>query len=314
MINQVKNSKALNISGTLHSPVLLKELLSLFSEDNPPQNILDCTFGRGGHSLAFLKKFPSAAITALDRDKAAIEFGLAFKVLKAKKIKLLNENFYKYPFILKDKKSFDLIIMDLGVSSPQLDDKERGFSFYQDGPLDMRMDQTQVNTAKDIINQYSKQDLIQLFKSYGEIRKPYKVVSDIVKQRKKRPLETTAELVQLIQKHHGFYRNKHPATTWFLALRIAVNEELTGLSRCLAAYLDLLNPKAYWAVISFHSLEDRIIKRAFRLFVKEGKGRLFNKKVIQAQKEELKNNPRSRSAKLRVFQKKLSERRLASLV
>ena len=275
----------------------------MFSEDSFPKNMLDCTFGRGGHSLAFLKKFPKTSILALDRDRTAVEFGLSSQEFKGKNIEFLNQNFYEYPFVLKEKRSFDFILMDLGVSSPQLDNEERGFSFYQEGPLDMRMDQKQSLTAKDIINQYSKQDLIRIFKSYGEIKNPYKLVSDIIAQRKKKKIETTTELAQLIQKRYGFYRNKHPATTWFLALRIAVNEELTGLSGCLSAYLDLLNPKAYWAVISFHSLEDRIIKQAFRRFVKEEKGKLYNKKVIQAQREELKTNPRSRSAKLRVFQK-----------
>ena len=288
---------------TLHTPVLLQELLSLFPPESPPYNILDCTFGRGGHSLAFLQKFPETNVLALDRDQTAIEFGLRAQEFQGKKIEFLNQNFYEYPFILKKEKNFDLILMDLGLSSPQLDNKERGFSFYQEGPLDMRMDQAQTLTAKDIINQYSKQGLIQLFKSYGEIRSPYNVVSDIVRQRKNQPIETTAELSQLIQKHYGFYRNKHPATTWFLALRIAVNEELTGLKSCLRSYLDLLGPKAYWAVISFHSLEDRIVKQAFRQFVREGNGRLYNKKVIQARREEIKSNPRSRSAKLRVFQK-----------
>lgn len=292
-----------NLKYSQHTPVLLQELLSLFLEDNPPKNILDCTFGRGGHSLAFLKKFPQAVTLALDRDNSAIEFGLTLKEFKEKKIKFLNENFYEFPFIFKKKQTFDLILMDLGVSSPQLDNKERGFSFYKEGPLDMRMDQKQTLTAQYIINQYSKQELIQIFKTYGEIKNPANVVSDIVKQRKRKKFETTMELSRLIQKRYGFYKNKHPATTWFLALRIAVNEELIGLKHCLEAYLDLLNPEAYWAVISFHSLEDRIIKRSFCQFVKEGKGILYNKKVIQAQQAERKSNPRSRSAKLRVFQK-----------
>ena len=299
----MKSSNELSASPSLHTPVLLEELLMLFSQDSPPKNILDCTFGRGGHSLAFLQKFPKTVILALDRDSTAIEFGLTLKEFKGKKNELLNQNFYEFPFTLKKRKTFDLVLMDLGASSPQLDNKERGFSFYKEGPLDMRMDQTQILTAKDIINQYSKQELIQLFKTYGEIKNPYKVVSDIITHRKKKKIKTTTELSHLVQKHYGFYRNKHPATTWFLALRIAVNGELTGLRHCLKAYLDLLNPGAYWAVISFHSLEDRIVKQAFYQFVKEGKGRLYNKKVIQAQKEERRKNSRSRSAKLRIFQK-----------
>ena len=275
----------------LHTPVLLNELLALFSEKTSPQNILDCTFGRGGHSLAFLKKFPTAFILALDRDKEAIDFGTGLKSVKDKKIKLLQKNFYEFPNIFEQTKFFDLILMDLGLSSPQLDEGERGFSFYKEGPLDMRMDQRQNLKARDIINQYSKQDLIKLFKTYGEIRNPYKVVSDIITQRKRKKFETTAELSRLIQKHHAFRGNKHPATTWFLALRIAVNGEIEGLESSLKAYLRLLKPKAYWAVVSFHSLEDRIVKRTFRQFVKENKGELYNKKVIQASKEERQKKP-----------------------
>ena len=299
----MKNANEFNTAGFSHNPVLLDEVLSLFSKEKPPKNILDCTFGRGGHSLAFLKKFSQTTILALDRDSSAIDFGFTLKEFKEKKIKFLKQNFYEYPFILKKKKTFDLVLMDLGLSSPQLDNPERGFSFYREGPLDMRMDQKQALMAQDIVNHYSKQELIQLFKTYGDIKSPYKVVSDIVLRRKRKKIQTTTELSQLIQKHHGFYRNKHPATTWFLALRIAVNAELIGLNRCLKAYLDLLKPTAYWAVISFHSLEDRIVKRSFRQFVKEGKGRLYNKKAIQAQRGEKQKNPRSRSAKLRVFQK-----------
>ena len=291
-----------DFKNSLHTPVLLQELLLLFSIKNPPKRILDCTFGRGGHSLAFLKKFPKTFITALDRDETAIEFGLTLKAVKEKKISLFNWNFYEFPFTAKTKK-FDLILMDLGLSSPQLENKERGFSFYKKGPLDMRMNQKQSLTAEEIINTYSKRELIKLFQTYGEIRRPYNAVSDIVTQRKRRKFKTTTELSQLIQKHYGFRKNKHPATTWFLALRIEVNQELAGLERCLKAYLDLLEPKAYWAVISFHSLEDRIVKQAFRQFAKAGKGKIYNKKVIQAMKEEKQKNPRSRSAKLRIFQK-----------
>ena len=291
------------LNSYLHTPVLLKELLALFSEKTAPKNILDCTFGRGGHSLAFLKKFPEAFILALDRDKEAIEFGANLQLAQEKKIKLFHQNFFEFPNVFKKIELFDLILMDLGLSSPQLDEGERGFSFYKEGPLDMRMDQRQELKARDIINQYSKQELIQLFKAYGEIRTPYKVVSDIIIQRKRKKFETTAELSQLIQRHYGFRKNKHPATTWFLALRIAVNGELEGLESCLKAYLKLLKPKAYWAIVSFHSLEDRIVKKAFRQFVKAGQGELYNKKVIQASKEERQKNPRSRSAKLRVFQK-----------
>ena len=288
-----------------HFPVLVSELLSLFSKESPPKQILDCTFGRGGHSLAFLKKFPKSQITALDCDYQAVQYGLSLNEARKGKIKLINKNFHHFARFCKRTEIYDLIVMDLGTSSPQLDDPDRGFSFYQDGPLDMRMDQRQKLKAKDIINTWSKKALIELFQSYGEIRNPHKVVSALVEQRQRKKFETTRELSQWIQK---FYPRKvkhksHPATAWFLALRIQVNQELEGLNKGLSDCLPLLKNQAYLSVISFHSLEDRIVKRTFKKFIAEGKGRLWNKKVIRPGFEERKQNPRSRSAKMRVYQK-----------
>ena len=198
-----------------------------------------------------------------------------------------------------------MILMDLGVSSPQLDEKERGFSFDQNGPLDMRMDRKQKFKADDIINSWSQAELIRLFQSYGEIRSPYRVVSAILKQRRKKKFESTADLSNLIQKYQARKAfGKHPATTWFLALRVEVNQELEGLKACLPDFLPLLKEQGYLVVISFHSLEDRIVKKTFRQFVNERRGQLWNKKVIVSSLEEKKQNPRSRSAKMRVFQKK----------
>lgn len=288
-----------------HTPILVDELISLFSEDSPPQKMLDCTFGRGGHSLAFLKAFPQLCITALDCDESAVAYGRSLKEVKEGKIKIFKQNFHHLSEsggILSS--DYDLILMDLGVSSPQLDEEERGFSFYRDGPLDMRMDREKEFQAKDIINAWNKKDLIQFFQSYGEIRKPHKVVEALLKQRQKKHFERTRELSQLIQKASGFQRgNRHPATKWFLALRMKVNEELEGLKNSLSDFVPLLKEGAYLAVISFHSLEDRIVKEKFRNWSKEEKGRLWNKKVIRPSFQELKKNIRSRSAKLRVFQK-----------
>ena len=288
-----------------HLPILVSELLSLFSEESPPQQVLDCTFGRGGHSLAFLKKFPKAHITALDCDHQAVKFGCSLREAKKEKMKLINKNFHEFVSFCKKKEFYDLILMDLGVSSPQLDEPSRGFSFYQDGPLDMRMDQRQKLQAKDIINTWNKKDLIALFQSQGEIRNPYKVVSSLIEQRRKKKFETTRELSQWIQKFYPHkMRNKHhPATAWFLALRIQVNQELEGLKKCLPDFLPLLKNQGYLAVISFHSLEDRIVKKTFKEFIAKGQGKLWNKKVIRPSFKEKKQNPRSRSAKMRVYQK-----------
>ena len=288
----------------LHFPVLVSEIVSLFSKDNPPQQILDCTFGRGGHSLALLEEFPQLFITGLDCDDQAIEYGLSLKESKGEKLKLLKKNFHHFSDSAGGKDTYDMILMDLGVSSPQLDEEKRGFSFYQDGPLDMRMDREQKFKADDIINNWSREKLIKLFQSYGEIKSPYKVVSAILKQRQKKKFKNTLELSNLIQKHRSRrYGQKHPATPWFLALRMEVNQELKGLEVCLPGFLPLLKENGYFVVISFHSLEDRIVKKAFRQFAIEKKGQLWNKKAIFPNLAERKKNPRSRSAKMRVFQK-----------
>ncbi len=288
----------------LHEPVLVSELLSLFSEEAPPQEILDCSFGRGGHSRALLSRFPQARVTGLDWDRQAIEYGSSLREAKEGKIKLLKRNFYEFASSSKKRETYNMIVMDLGPSSPQLDDGERGFSFYQDGPLDMRMDRERKLKAGDIINSWSREELIRLFQSFGEIKNPRRTVEAIIKQRGEKKFERTLELSRLIQKRNSRNnRRKHPATAWFLALRIAVNQELEGLKACLPEFPPLLKERGLLAVISFHSLEDRIVKRAFRQLAGEGKGRLWNKKAIRPGLEEKKQNPRSRSAKMRVFQK-----------
>ena len=312
-----------------HQPVLLSQLLSLFESLQPPRHILDCNFGRGGHSLALLKKFPQAKITAIDCDDQAIAFGKELEEIKTGRIQLLRQNFCHFAENLNaeilrsaprpasklatnhsalapassSKKRYDLILMDLGPSSPQLHDPKRGFSFYQDGPLDMRMDRQNPLTAEIILNSYSKRQLIHLFQSFGEIKRPRPVVEKIIQQRKKEPFKSSYQLARLIQ-NQGPKRKrqkKHPATTWFLALRIAVNSELDNLKQALPAFLPLLAREGKLAVISFHSLEDRIVKTAFKKFVAEGQGALLNKKALQAGRQERRQNPACRSAKLRIF-------------
>jgi len=287
-----------------HTPVLLEELLSLLNHKEKPKRILDCTFGRGGHSLAFLKKDSRVRVLAFDRDLTAIKWA---KTLKQERLQVFHQNFYDFPkkpdLVVCHNLSFDLILMDLGLSSPQLDEAKRGFSFNKEGALDMRMDQDQEFKAEHILNSFSKKELIELFQTYGEIKHPFSVVNEIIQKRKKTKINTTKEFVKMIEKYHSPVRHRHPATKWFLALRIAVNNELKGLKESLPQYFDFLNPGAFLAVISFHSLEDRIVKHCFRDFVKSKKGSLYNKKIIRPTKKERERNIRSRSAKLRVFQK-----------
>ncbi|NCN95165.1 MAG: 16S rRNA (cytosine(1402)-N(4))-methyltransferase RsmH, partial [Bdellovibrionales bacterium] len=180
---------------------------------------------------------------------------------------------------------------------------ERGFSFYHDGPLDMRMDQSQEFKASDIINQWSEDELVELFREYGEIYKPYRVVNEIVKRRETKPFETTMELSLLIERTFGWRtKGKHPATNFFLALRLEVNQELTELhSSLLKIITHALRPKGRLMVISFHSTEDRIVKKLFKSSTHLGLN--LTKKVIAPERSEILLNPRSRSAKLRVFQR-----------
>jgi len=283
-----------------HIPVLLSEIFSLFPTHFVPQNMLDCTFGRGGHSLAFLKKYPRLKILALDRDQEAIDYGKALGITKQLDFLKINFNHFAKEYPLQEQ--FDIILMDLGVSSPQIDDAQRGFSFYQDGPLDMRMDQEQTLTAAQVVNGFSKKDLADLFQHYGEIKYPFQVVNSIFRTRQKKKFKTTKELVDVIKQHipHKL-SSHHPATPYFLALRLFVNQELEGLEQGLPSFLPLLKKGAYWIVISFHSLEDRIVKKAFKNFGIQGQGYVGHKKVITASSKERHLNPRSRSAKLRVF-------------
>jgi 16S rRNA (cytosine1402-N4)-methyltransferase len=197
------------------------------------------------------------------------------------------------------------MLLDLGVSSPQLDVAERGFSFYHDGPLDMRMDQRREQSAADVVNNIDEDDLTELFKTLGEIPRPYKVVRAIVHDRKTEPFTTTRQLASMIERVEGWSRKgHHPATRYFMALRLYVNRELELLEQALPDLIAGLNDQGRLAVITFHSLEDRIVKNFFKTHAELGKP--VNKKVIIAKWPERKSNPRARSAKLRVFQRELS--------
>lgn len=284
----------------MHKPVLLEEVVK-FASELKPREILDGTFGRGGHTRALLAANPEARVTAFDQDLAAISHGeneFAAEIA-AKRLKLAHFNFHD---IAKWEGQFDAILLDLGVSSPQLDEPERGFSFYHDGPLDMRMNQTAETTAADVVNTWPEVELINLFVKYGEIRRPHRVVRAIVNDRKAKPFTRTSEIAGLIERVDGWQRKgHHPATRYFLALRMAVNDELAGLEACVPDLMRALTPRGRLLIITFHSLEDRIIKYAFR----ESRewGYPLVKKVIVPSREEERDNPRARSAKLRIFQR-----------
>lgn len=287
-----------------HYPVLLQEVLAAFypfrQRENP--HYFDGTFGRGGHYSAMKYVIPQMKATVMDQDLAAVEFAKKrFQTdVEQGQLNVIHGNFSK--FSEHNLKNFDMMLLDLGVSSPQLDQAERGFSFYHDGPLDMRMNQQQGLTAEVLINTASEDELIQLFKNYGEVYRPARVVRAIVQDRKEKAFQSTKQLAGLIERVDGWQiKGFHPATKYFMALRLAVNSELEVVEQAIPAMIQALNPGGRLAVISFHSLEDRIVKNIFR--GSESFGRSVTKKVIVPTQDECDRNTRSRSAKLRVFER-----------
>jgi 16S rRNA (cytosine1402-N4)-methyltransferase len=283
-----------------HIPVLLKEVMDA-TQGLVVSQIFDGTFGRGGHLMALLEKFPEAKAVAFDRDVDAIEFGQTKFVhqLERGQLKLVHRDYRD--FNVPDWGPFDFMLLDLGVSSPQLDLGHRGFSFYQEGPLDMRMNSSEGETAADLLNEQTEQELTRIFQELGEIRRPYRVVRAIIHDRVEKPWESTKQLAGMIERVEGWrVKGHHPATQYFMALRMAVNTELEGVQQGVRRCMAGLKDGGRLAVITFHSLEDRIVKQIFRGDVT---GFCVNKKVIQATEEEVKINPRARSAKLRIFQK-----------
>ena len=268
------------------------------------QNYLDCTFGRGGHAAEVLQAFPEAKLFAVDQDQEALDYAKSDFVPKFqdRELQFFHENFMTMDFVEKGIKDMDLILADLGVSSPQYDQAERGFSFNKDGPLDMRMDRRKELTAAEIINEWDEEDLIDLFKNMGEHRRPFRVVRAIVNDRKEKPYTSTRELASLIERVDGWRKKgSHPATKYFMALRLQVNQEINLLPESLENLIRALRPGGRLFVISFHSMEDRIIKHRFKDL--QSFGKIVNKKVIQADEEELQDNPRARTAKLRIFER-----------
>lgn len=293
-----------------HIPVMEAEVLNFIKESKISADFLiDATFGRGGHSLSCLKQFSNLKILACDKDIEAIKYGeLHFKSFVTDQRLFFShtdfKNIDKKEFCLFSKIQCSHILVDLGVSSPQLDQAERGFSFYKDGPLDMRMDKRQDFIAADIVNTYSQDQLIALFQNKGEVYKPYRVVRAIIEDRKHKTFSKTLDLAGLIERVDSWQKKSfHPATKYFMALRLEVNSELDDLKEALEKFINYLQPGGRLIVLSFHSLEDRIVKQLFKSCT--DKGNILTKKIIKASEEEKKENPRSRSAKLRVFEKAL---------
>lgn len=284
----------------IHTPVLLNEVLT-YLQPNRGASLLDLTAGYGGHSDEVLKRTLSYEDTVLvDRDQTAIDY-LSNK-FSGKNVNIVKDDYLSASINLyKQKQTFDMILADLGVSSEHFDNKQRGFSFMEDAPLDMRMDQSADFTASDIVNGYKEADIVKILKEYGDEKYAKRIANRIVKNR---PLNSTVELAELIQSAVPRFGHQkiNPATKTFQALRIAVNDEVESLKKSLPIWLELLNPGGRIVVISFHSIEDRIVKKFFNTEGKSGfesRIEILTKKPITASPHELVLNPRARSAKLR---------------
>jgi len=297
-----------------HIPVLLNEVIEVF-KDIKDGYIIDCTLGPNGHSEGILKNNPNIKLIGIDQDEEAIEFSK--KRLEIFKNRVIIKK-GRFSEVLEDFMNLNIkgVLADLGVSSLQLDKKERGFSFESD-ILDMRMDKSRSLSAYDVINFYPKEKLEYIFKEYGEIKNYKKIADLLVKYRQKRYFKSAKELAEFLKNHLPKNKKIHPATLVFQAIRIEVNQELYEIEKMLDI-LEKYRPKsAKIAIITFHSLEDRIVKRRFKNWAKGcicpsyapkcecgGKnqlGEILTKKPICATIDEIKKNPRSRSAKMRVF-------------
>ena len=292
---------------TKHRPVLLREVLDIV-KPQPSEAYLDVTAGYGGHAQAILSDTKNPEDTILiDRDsEAADELKKLFGTSEAR---IVNQDFLSASKELAaGGKRFDIILADLGLSSPHLEDAGRGFSLKRPGPLDMRMDRRQEITAADIVNSASEGELTRIFSEYGEEPKSRQFARRIVQSR---PIKSTDQLAAIAETLWRSSR-QHPATRIFQAIRIAVNDELNQLEQALPLWLEMLTPGGRMVMISFHSLEDRIVKRFFSdhsSSLLEGELRLLTKKPVTASNDEIVSNPRARSAKLRAAAKIKTKRK-----
>ncbi len=285
-----------------HIPVLLDEVLRYLAPKEG-ESYLDLTAGYGGHAGKVVERtLKPQGLTLVDRDRRATDF--LQKQASFKDAEIICKDFFSASEELQGRHSqYDMILADLGVSSPHLNNPDRGFSIRDDGPLDMRMDQSQALSAEAIVNTYDEAELAKILRDYGEEPRARKIASLIVANR---PFTTTHELAAIASQAWPGYSKTHPATRMFQALRIAVNNELGLLKQALPIWINLLAPGGRIVVISFHSLEDRIVKDFFREHTGDRYDaplRLLTKKVVSASSEELVFNPRARSAKLRAAAK-----------
>ena len=305
-----------------HRPVLLDECVEALNI-RPDGVYLDGTLGRAGHSREIVRRLTAGRLICVDRDQAALDVARERLAPWLDRVTLVHSNFDRVDDILDELSlpAVDGMLFDLGVSSPQLDDGSRGFSYMADAPLDMRMDREEGLTAAGVVNTWSQEELRRIISQYGEERYAPQIAGAIVRHRADKPIETTLELVEIIKSAmpgKALREKQHPAKRTFQAIRIAVNDELSSVDRMLQRAVPRLRPGGRLAVITFHSLEDRIVKTGLAGFARGctcppdfpvcvcGRTpdiRLVNRKPVLPSKEEIEENPRARSAKLRVAEK-----------
>jgi len=290
----------------VHIPVMAEEVIEHLNL-KPGKIILDCTVGCGGHAELILKKIlPGGKFIGIDQDDEALEIAARNLDQYKDSIELQRSNFRELDRVLKATDKIDGALFDLGVSSLHLDRGQRGFSFRYDAPLDMRMDKRSGLTAGTIVNRFRGEDIRRILIEYGEEWAAGKIARAITERRKKAPIKTTFELSKLVERASSGKRRSyklHPATKTFLALRIAVNDELAALREGLDSVIGHMAAGSRIAVMAFHSLEDRIVKNRFRESKKEGSLEIITKRPLRPCEDEIKKNPRSRSAKLRIAER-----------
>ena len=306
----------------VHQSVLLRPAVEALAI-RPDGIYLDGTLGGAGHSFEIAARLTTGRLIGLDRDEAALAAARERLKPYTDRVTLVHSNFAQLDQVLDrlEIPAVDGMLFDLGVSSPQLDDAERGFSYMHDAPLDMRMDRSGGLTAYEVVNTWPEAELKRILYTYGEERYAPRIAAAIGKRRAEKPIETTLELAEIIRgamPPQALREKQHPAKRSFQAIRIAVNDELTAVEQMLSAAVDRLNPGGRLAVITFHSLEDRIVKSAFQAAAqgctcpkefpvcvcgKTPKARILTRRPIVADEAELAENPRARSAKLRVAER-----------
>lgn len=283
-----------------HAPVMAKEVVR-FLGPAAGGTIVDCTLGGGGHTEKLIAHSSKLRIIGLDRDADAIAAAKE-RLKEFEGITYINDNFANIEKYIKKK--VDGFLFDLGVSSHQIDEPSRGFSLRQDGPLDMRMDRGQNTTAFDIVNDRPAEEIGQILREYGEERFAKRICNAIYERRRVKKIGTTAELRDLVEKSIPTWRKRESVARVFQALRIAVNSELENLQKALPQAVPLLERGGRIVVISYHSLEDRIVKRFFREYSTNGMLKILTKKPVTPDEREIAENPRAKSAKLRAAEKK----------